>query len=173
MKKITFFTLIIFLGLFCISPFADARLGGEGKGAGKGSMGLPPGKWWKKPQVAEKLSLTKEEQGKMDTMYLEYRRQMIDLRSQMERERLEMEQLLDSETLNASACMDRFKKLQEVQNSLATERFKLLVQVRELLGLDRFQKLKEEFQHFRMERGHGKQGKQGKRSPTQGKGNPR
>ena len=173
MKKVTIFTLVIILGLFGIFSAADARFGGEGKDTGKGSIGLPPGKWWKMPQVAEKLSLSKEEQEKMNIMYLEHRRQMIDLRSQVERERLEMEQLLDSETLNASACMDRFKKLQEVQNSLATERFKLLVQVRELLGLDRFQKLKEEFQHFRMERGHGKQGKQGKRSPTQGKGNPR
>ena len=169
MKKVTIFTLVIIFGLFGILSAADARFGGEDKGVGKGSMGLPSGKWWKMPQVEEKLSLTKEEQGKMDSMYLEYRRQMIDLRSQVQKERLEMEQLLDSETLNTTACMERFKKLQETQNKLSTERFKMLVQVRELLGLDRFQKLKEEFQHFRVK---GRHGKQGKRSPTQGKGNP-
>ena len=181
MKKVTISTLVIIFGLFGILSAADARLGGEGKGDGKGSMSLPSGKWWKMPQVEEKLSLTKEEQEKMDSMYLEYRRQMIDLRSQVQKERLDMEQLLDSETLNAPACMERFKKLQEAQNKVSTERFKMLVQVRELLGLDRFQKLKDEFQHSRMKRGHGmqekqekqgKQGKHGKRSSTQGKGNP-
>ena len=178
MKKVTVSTLVIIFVLFGIFSAADARLGGEDKSAGKGSISLPPGKWWKMPQVAEKLSLTKQEQGKMDIMYLEHRRQMIDLRSQVQKERLEMEQLLDSETLNAPACMEHFKKLQEAQNKVSTERFKLLVQVRELLGLDRFQKLKDEFQHSRMKRGHGmqekqgKQGKHGKRSSTQGKGNP-
>lgn len=167
MKKVTVLALVIFLGLLGISSAADARMRGEGSGAGKDSMGMPPGKWWKTPQMAEKLSLTKEEQGKMDSMYLEHRRRMIDLRSQVQRERLEIEQLLDSRTLNAPACMDRFKKLQDAQNKLATERFGLLIQVRELLGLDRFQTLKEGFQRSRMK------GRHGKRSSNQGEEKPK
>ncbi|MBW1863211.1 MAG: periplasmic heavy metal sensor [Deltaproteobacteria bacterium] len=182
MKKVTVLALVIFLGLLGISSAADARMRGEGSGAGKDSMvGMPLGQWWKMPQMAEKLSLTKEEQGKMDSMYLEHRRRMIDLRSQVQRERLEMEQLLDSRTLNAPACMDRFKKLQDAQNKLATERFGLLIQVRELLGLDRFQTLKEGFQRSKMKGRHGKQsskqggekGKHGKRFSNQGEEKPK
>ena len=163
MKKSTFLISVVVLGILVISPAAHARFGGKGSGFGKEGMGIPPGKWWKMPRVAEELSLTKEEKGKMDTMYLEHRRGMIDLRSEVARERLEIEQILDSNAFEAGACMDRFKKLQEAINKVATERFGFLVKVRELLGLERFQKLKEEFRQFRMKR------KEGKRAPRRDK----
>ncbi|MFC1824574.1 periplasmic heavy metal sensor [Thermodesulfobacteriota bacterium] len=152
MKKATVFMTVVFIGLICISATADARQGRDGAGFGKSGMGMPPGKWWRLPEVAEKLSLTKEEQEKMNSMYLEHRRQLIDLRSRMAKERLELEDIFESETFNAARCMERFKVVQEVMNTLASERFKLLVQVREMLGADRFRTLKDEFQSRRMMR---------------------
>jgi Spy/CpxP family protein refolding chaperone len=95
-------------------------------------------------------------------MYLQHRRQMIDLHSQIQKERLELEYLLDSSTFDAAACMERFKKLQAAHSNLATERFKFLVQVRELLGLERFQQLKAEFRQHRMK------GRPGKRHSREG-----
>lgn len=152
MKKAAVFMAVIFIGLVCITAVADARQGGDGAGFGKKGMGMPPGKWWRLPELAEKLSLTKEEQEKMNSMYLELRRQMIDLRSQMAKERLELEELFESETFDATKCMERFKAMQEVMTKLGSERFKLLVHVRELLGPDRFRTLKDEFQNRRMKR---------------------
>ena len=77
---------------------------------------------------------------------------MIDLHSQVQKERLELEQLLDNKDFNAKTSIDHFTKLQKAHNTRAAERFRFLVQVRELLGLDRFQQLKGQVRKFRMER---------------------
>lgn len=150
MRKAKLLGLVLLLGLFTIPATAGAR------GPGKSQIPMPPGKWWKTPQAAEELSLTVQEQERMDTMYLEHRRRMIDLRSQVQKKRLELEQIMDSQAFDKSACMEAFKKLQEASDKLAMERFKFLVQVRELLGLERFQELKSEFQRHRMKQSHSK-----------------
>jgi len=156
MKKVSLLALLLMFALSGIAMAKGPCFGGGGSGPGKVIMGIPGGKWWKKPQVADRAALTQEEKEKLDTMYLQHRRQMIDLHSQVEKERLELEQLLDSSALNAASCMGRFKKLQEAHTNLTTERFRFLVQVRELLGPERFQQLKAEVRHHRMKRKHGR-----------------
>ena len=162
MKKVTLLALLFMFALSGISMAKNPGFGGRGSGPQKESMGVPGGKWWKTPQMADKLALTQEEKAKLDSMYLNHRHQMIDLRSQVQKERLELEQLLDSSTFNGEASMECFKKLQEARTSLATERFKFLVQVRELLGLERFQQLKVKVRQHRMKR------KQERRRPAKG-----
>ena len=117
---------------------------------------LPPAKWWKMPLVAEKLSLTKEEAEKLDTMYFAQQNRLIDLRSQLAKDRLEMERLFEKEPFDSAVCLDSFKKSQEARNAIGLERFKFLIQVRELLGAERFQLLKGEFKHFREKKRIGK-----------------
>ncbi len=162
MKKLTLLALLIMFALPGISMAGDHGFGWGKPGPGKENMGVPHGKWWERPEVASKLALTQAEKDKLDTMYLQHQQQMIDLHSQVKKERLELEQLLDSSKFNATACMDRFSKVQEAQSNLATERFRFLVQVREMLGLERFQQLKAEVRQSRMKR------KGGKRHPAKG-----
>jgi len=149
MKKATLLTLVFIFALSGISMAKDAGFGMGGLGHGKGKMGMFGGKWWKMPKVSDKLALTLEEKEKLDNMHLQHRRKMIDLRSQVQKERLELEHILDSSAFSATASMDRFKKLQEAHTILAIERFRFLVQVRELLGLGRFQELKYEVREYR------------------------
>jgi len=149
MKKATLLTLIFIFALSGISMAKDAGFGPGGLAHGKGKVGMFGGKWWKMPKVSDKLALTLEEKEKLDNTHLQHRRKMIDLSSQVKKERLELEQILDSSAFSATASMDRFKKLQEAHTILAIERFRFLVQVRELLGLERFQELKYEVREYR------------------------
>ena len=165
MKKITLLALALMFVFSGISMARDPGFGGGGPAHGKQKL-LPPGKWWRLPQVAEKLALTQAEQEKLDAMYIEKRRKMIDLGSQMQKERLELEQLMDSSNFDAAACMERFQKVLDAKRNLATERFTFLVQVRQLLGLDRFQQLKAQVREYRMKRKHGRrQLKEGNKPP--------
>jgi Spy/CpxP family protein refolding chaperone len=165
MKRIVLVLLVL---MFALPPVCAAkqRSGGEGCGPqGKESMGVPRGKWWKMPQMTERLNLTEDEKEKLDLMFLEHRRQMIDLRSAKQKERLELEHLLDSPSLDSTACMRRFMNVQEAHKALALERFKFLLGVRETLGLDRFQQLKSQVREHRMKRRHmGKHSKNRRRS---------
>ena len=152
MKRIV---LVLLVFMFVLPSVCAAKQHGghEGYGQhGKEGMDVPRGKWWKMPQMAGRLNLTDDEKEKLDLMFLEHRRQMIDLRSAKQKERLELEHLLDSASLDSAACMRRFMSVQEAHKAVALERFKFLLSVREMLGLDRFQQLKAQVREHRMKR---------------------
>ncbi len=154
MKRATLFVLVFLFVLPAVS-MAKPRGGcGDRVYHQKEGMGVPHGKWWRMPQPAERLNLTEEDKEKLDRLFLEHRRRMIDLRSEMQKERLELEHLLDSTPFDSAASMARFMKLQAAQKDIAVERFKFLLGVREILGLDRFQQLKAQVREHRMGRRH-------------------
>lgn len=142
MKKTIVVTMIVF---FMVSGICLAK--------GPGPMGeakmLPDGKWWKMPKIAQDLDLTGEEQTKLDDLFIQSKRKMIDLKSDVEKEKLELEQIMEKKDFDEPACMAIFKKLKDAGTRLATERFGFLVEVRKLLGADRFLKLKAKFQMYR------------------------
>lgn len=158
MKKTILLISIFVFALANISMAKGLDYGERGWGHRQGRMGIPSSKWWKRPDVAGKVGITEEEKEKLDNMYYKYRYLMIDLRSQVKKERLELEQLIDSKAFNDKACLDQFTKLQKAKNTVAAEKFRFLVQVRKLLNLDRFQQLKEQVRKYRMKGRRGKQG---------------
>ena len=151
MKKTILSILISLFAFVAVGMAKDPAFGEESRRHGKQSIGIPAGKWWKRPQVAEKIGITEEEKAKLDDMFYKHRYQMIDLHSRVQKERLELENLLDRKDFDAKASIDQFANLQKAHNLQAAERFGFLVQVRELLGLDRFQLLKEQVRKYRMQ----------------------
>ena len=115
---------------------------------------MPLGKWWHMPHVAEQLNLNGREKEQLDDLFIQTRRKMIDLRSAVEKERLELGILMDKETLDEDAVKRQFKKLGQVRASLAAERFSFILAVRKILGAHRFQSLKTLFWESREKRFH-------------------
>ena len=103
---------------------------------------MPYGKWWRIPRVAKQLDLTDEEKAKLDEKFVESRRKLIDLKSNVEREQFELDNLLDGESLDEGTVMDQFKKLEQARTDLSAERFSFLIEVRRVLGFERFHKIK-------------------------------
>ena len=103
---------------------------------------MPLGKWWHMPHLAEQLNLNGREKEQLDDLFIQTRRKMIDLRSAIEKERLELGILMDKETLDEKAVREQFKRLGQVRASLAAERFRFILAVRKILGAHRFQSLK-------------------------------
>jgi Spy/CpxP family protein refolding chaperone len=154
MKKVTILALIC---LFAASGIGLAR--GPG---GMVGLDMPHGKWWRMAEVVKKVDLTGEEQQKLDDLFVDSRRRMIDLKSGVEKEMLELEVILDQQNFDESLCMDRFRRFQDARTNLANERFKFLVKVRKLLGPDRYRQLKTEFRH---RRAHGMKGQEEPKGP--------
>jgi len=113
---------------------------------------MPSGKWWRSPKASEKLNLSDEEKNQLDEKFLESRRKLIDLKAVVEKERLELDALMDKEPLNERSVMERFKKLEAARANLATERFGFILKVRKIIGFERFQQLKTAFKGFRQKR---------------------
>jgi len=113
------------------------------------ALGVPLGKWWHNPQVSKQINLNKDEIRRLDESFIDSRRKLIDLKSKLERQRFELENLLERETLNEAAAMEQFKRVESARNCLATERFSFLIQVRKILGFERYQNLKMLYERFR------------------------
>jgi len=110
---------------------------------------MPHGKWWYSRHSSEKLNLSDEEKSKLDEKFFESRLKLIDLKSAVEKERLQLDKLMESETLNEKAVMEQFKKLEAARANLAAERFEFVLEVRKIIGFERFQQIKTTFRHFK------------------------
>ena len=101
------------------------------------------GKWWNNSAVAEELKLTDSERKILEEKYTEGRRKMIDLKSEVEKERLELDIALEKQEANKDQIVERYDNLENARKKLSKERFGLLIEVREVIGVARFQSLKE------------------------------
>ena len=106
------------------------------------AQGLPHGKWWHLPKIAEQLNLTIDEIAQLDEAYLNSRRNLIDLKRELEKGRLELDALLESDPFDEPVALRQFKTLEKQRARLSEERFRFLLQVRSIIGSKRFLQLK-------------------------------
>jgi len=101
------------------------------------------GKWWRYPQVSEKLNLSEDEISNLDKQFVKSRRRLIKLESALKSEQFELDNFLESKNLDEKETVKQFDKLQQARTNLANEQFKFLLGIRKILGLERFRQLKE------------------------------
>lgn len=141
LNKILSVCLII---MFFVAP-AIADRGGRGDG-------LPHGKWWNNTEVSSQLKLSDNEIKILNDTYTNHRRKIIKLRAVVEEEQFELNNLIDSKTINDEAILNQAKKLEKARSELSFEQFKFFLDVRKLLGFDRYQQLKSTFQRMHNKR---------------------
>lgn len=105
--------------------------------------GLPPGKWWERPKVAQELGLTAEQKQKLEAASLESARAMIDLKAALEKAELDLRVAGDADPLDPRAAREAFAALQQARMRLESERFELLIKVRQLLTREQWVRLRE------------------------------
>jgi|GEM_PF-637680 hypothetical protein len=143
MKQKIFLALILSL---LISGICAAQ-GNYPMGAGSSmKMTIPAGRWWRMPGIGEQLKLTSQEMEKLDALFMESRRKLIDITGEVSKTKLDLEGTLDTKDFNETASLERFKKMTDARANLNTEQFKFLIEVRKLLGYDRFHQLTTQFQ---------------------------
>ena len=112
------------------------------------SQEIPSGKWWHNPKIIKELNLSKKEVRNLDKLYADSRRKLIKLKSAVESEQFELDNLLSSKTMNDAEVRKQFERLEKARKKLADERFKFVVGVREIIGSDRFQQLKRSYKKW-------------------------
>lgn len=103
---------------------------------------MMPGKWWYNPQISKDLNLTEEETANLEQGFRESRRNFIDLKSNVEREQFELDNLLEDEKINEEAIKKQYQKVERERAKLSEERFNFIMKIRSIMGRERFQKMK-------------------------------
>ncbi len=110
---------------------------------------VPSGKWWYNKKVVKNLNLTPKEIRKLDGLYEDSHRRLIDLKSAVKREQFELDTLLGKEPVDDAKVRQQFKRLEKARTDLADERLGFVIRVREIIGADRFQQLKTSYKKWR------------------------
>jgi len=129
------FTAIL-LVIFLIAPLIAA------------GQDVPSGKWWYNPKIQKNLNLNQKEVGKLDDLFAHSRRKLITLKSEVEHEQFELDQLLSQKKENDKAVKKQFQKLEKARNNLANEQLEFVIGVRNILGSERFKQLKANYKKW-------------------------
>jgi hypothetical protein len=100
------------------------------------------GKWWQSKRIAEELKITDDEKSRLNDTYTASRRELITLKSNVEKERFELDNLLDQRDAKKKDIVGQFDRLEAARSNLSAERFNLLLAVRDIVGIERYQQLK-------------------------------
>ena len=100
------------------------------------------GKWWRNKSIIQELELTANEEKILEDKYVHSRRKMIDLKSEIEKQRFELDLLLGAKDVDKQEIMERYNSLEQARAKLSKVRFEMLMDVRETIGVERFQDLK-------------------------------
>ncbi len=127
---------VILLIIFLIAPVIAA------------GQDVPAGKWWYNPKIQKNLNLSQKEIGKLDKLFAKSRRKLIKLKSEVEHEQFELDQLLSQKKVNDADVKKQFQKLEKARKNLANERLQFVLGVRNILGAERFQQLKSNYRKW-------------------------
>jgi len=152
--------MMVFICLIFMSSTVAAQGGPEGPGK---RTRVPIGKWWQNPNTVKNLNLTQTEIDTLDTEFNNRGRKFMELKHAIELAQFDMERIMEKETLDESALMTKFNKLESVRADLSKERFQYFVQVRKILGSERFQKIQSVRERLKKQKGVMK----GKNKPAQ------
>jgi Spy/CpxP family protein refolding chaperone len=108
-----------------------------------------PGRWWRSPELSKDMGLTDREKQTLDDLFVKNRNALIDQRSDLEKERLKLEDMLDKDSVNEAAAKAQLRRVEEKRSKLALERFQFILDARKVLGPERFRILTDKFEEMK------------------------
>lgn len=115
-KRLTFATLFVLL--FAATAFA---------------ADLPPGKWWRRPEIIQALSLNEEQQSKLEKIFESTAPDLIDFRGGVEKANIVLRTDLDAPALDRAAIRRDAARLSEARAHLFERELMMLVDMRNVL----------------------------------------
>ena len=124
-------------------PVAAAQLVAPARSLQR-ALGGPGGRWWTRPQVAQKLGLTADQTKKMDDVFQQYRLKLIDLNAAVQKEEAIMEPLVSAEQPDEAKIVAQIDKVAQARAELEKANARMLLGIRRLLTQEQWNKLKSE-----------------------------
>jgi Spy/CpxP family protein refolding chaperone len=161
MRCKTIHSLVLFAalsGTFLIAqqPDGGPPLGGPrwGEGMHSGLHVGPPGIWWHNPDLVQKLTLTPDQQKRMDDIMQQSRLQLVDLRANVEKQELLIEPMLAANPPDTTKVLAQIDRTAQARAELEKAIGKMLLSIRTVLTPDQWTKLQAEERDNRRSRMH-------------------
>jgi len=112
---------LLLLALFTLATTASA-------------IDLPPGKWWRRPEIIQRLNLTDDQQTRLEAISVKSANELIDLKAEVEKANVAMRAELDQPQLNREAIRRAAMRLNDARARLFERELMMLVDMRGVLN---------------------------------------
>lgn len=104
----------------------------------------PPGMWWKNPDIVQKLTLTSDQQKRMDDIFQQSRLQLIDLKANVEKQEVMLEPMLSANPPDTNKVLAQIDHVAGARAELEKANARMLLGIRGVLSADQWTKLQAE-----------------------------
>src|SRR5882724_4106573 len=103
---------------------------------------LPPGKWWRRPEIVQQLNLAEEQQNRLEAIFRTAAADLIDLRGEVEKQNIALRGDLDQPQLERAAIRRDAQKLSDARGRLFDRELMMLVDMRAVLNDSQWQRMR-------------------------------
>ena len=104
---------------------------------------LPPGKWWRRPEVVQRLELTGEQQNRLDDVFRGAADGLIDAKAGVEKLQVALRGEIDRSTLRRGEIQRIAGELNAARGRLFERELMMLVDMRAVLNESQWNRLRE------------------------------
>jgi Spy/CpxP family protein refolding chaperone len=112
------------------------------------AQNLPPGKWWRRPEIVQTLNLAEEQQNKLETIFRTASSDLIDLRGEVEKQNINLRGDLDQSQLDRAAIRRDAQRLSDARTRLFERELMMLVDMRAVLNDSQWDRMRSQLERF-------------------------
>lgn len=121
--------LIVAAALLLAAAFANAQQ-------------MPPGKWWQRPEIVQRLELTTDQQEKLDEVFRTAANGLIDAKGEVEKLQIALRGELDRPQMRRAEVQRIAKQLSDARGRLFERELMMLVDMRGVLDDEQWRKVR-------------------------------
>ena len=106
-----------------------------------GARIVPPGTWWRNPDMIQALTLTADQQKKMDDILLQSRIELVRLKASLDEQQLLLEPMLNANPPDSAKSLAQIGRIADLRANLEKANAKMLLSIRAVLTADQWTKL--------------------------------
>ncbi|MBN2430381.1 MAG: periplasmic heavy metal sensor [Acidobacteria bacterium] len=118
------------------------------------NLGLPqlPGKWWKMQRVVQEADLTPQQVERIEAIFLEHRKNLIDLKASLEKAQLDFKALVEKDDIDREAVMAALTEISRFRAEIIKMTVVMQLDINEVLTPEQRATLKRMRKEFRLQR---------------------
>ncbi len=107
----------------------------------RGQQSGPAGKWWTDPQLAQQLSLTEDQQRKLEDQFQKSRVNLIDMSAGLQKQEATLEPLLEADRPDEAKVLAQIDRVAQARAELEKANARMLLGFRGVLTPEQWKKL--------------------------------
>lgn len=116
--------------------------------AGSTFAQLPPGRWWRRPEIVKQLDLTAEQQDKLEAIFRVSAPDLIDLKAEVDKANIALRGEIDRPQLDHAAIHRVALRLNEARGKLFDRELSMLVDMRAVLTDPQWNRMRAEIDNL-------------------------